>query len=64
LETYGIKAKAYKSDAGDFKAADELVTAVVSEFGTIDVLVNNAGITRDTLLMRMSEQQRHSLIES
>lgn len=57
LQAFGIKAKAYKSDAGDFKAADELVTAVVAEFGTIDVLVNNAGITRDTLLMRMSEQQ-------
>lgn len=57
LQAFGIKAKGYKSDAGDFKAADELVTAVVAEFGTIDVLVNNAGITRDTLLMRMSEQQ-------
>lgn len=57
LSAFGIKAKGYKSDAGNFKAADELVTAVVAEFGTIDVLVNNAGITRDTLLMRMSEQQ-------
>ena len=57
LQALGIKAKGYKSDAGDFKAADELVTNVVTEFGTIDVLVNNAGITRDTLLMRMSEQQ-------
>ncbi len=57
LNALGIKAKGYKSDAGDFKSADELVTAVVAEFGTIDVLVNNAGITRDTLLMRMSEQQ-------
>ncbi len=57
LQSFGVKAKGYKSDAGDFKAADELVTAVVAEFGTIDVLVNNAGITRDTLLMRMSEQQ-------
>jgi 3-oxoacyl-[acyl-carrier protein] reductase len=57
LEAFGIKAKGYKSDAGNFKAADELVTAVVADFGTIDVLVNNAGITRDTLLMRMSEQQ-------
>ena len=57
LNALGIKAKGYKSDAGDFKAADELVNAVVAEFGTIDVLVNNAGITRDTLLMRMSEQQ-------
>lgn len=57
LATFGVKAKAYKSDAGDFKAADDLVNQVVADFGTIDVLVNNAGITRDTLLMRMSEQQ-------
>jgi len=57
LATHGIKAKGYRSDAADFKAAEELVNAVVAEFGTIDVLVNNAGITRDTLLMRMSEQQ-------
>jgi 3-oxoacyl-[acyl-carrier protein] reductase len=57
LEAFGIKAKGYKSDAADFKAAEELVNAVVADFGTIDVLVNNAGITRDTLLMRMSEQQ-------
>lgn len=57
LQALGVKAKGYKSDAGDFKAADELVNQVVTEFGTIDVLVNNAGITRDTLLMRMSEQQ-------
>jgi 3-oxoacyl-[acyl-carrier protein] reductase len=57
LQSFGVKAKGYKSDAGNFKAADDLVNSVVAEFGTIDVLVNNAGITRDTLLMRMSEQQ-------
>jgi 3-oxoacyl-[acyl-carrier protein] reductase len=57
LEAFGIKAKGYRSDAADFKAAEELVNAVVADFGTIDVLVNNAGITRDTLLMRMTEQQ-------
>jgi 3-oxoacyl-[acyl-carrier protein] reductase len=57
LEAYGIKAKGYRSDAADFKAAEELVNAVITDFGTVDVLVNNAGITRDTLLMRMSEQQ-------
>jgi 3-oxoacyl-[acyl-carrier protein] reductase len=57
LEAYGIKAKGYRSDAADFKAAEELVNAVVADFGTVDVLVNNAGITRDTLLMRMTEQQ-------
>ncbi len=64
LEGYGIKAKAYKSDAGNFKAAEELVNAVVTEFGTVDVLVNNAGITKDTLLMRMSEQQWDDVINA
>lgn len=57
LQAMGVKAKGYKSDAGDYKASEDLVNQVVAEFGTIDVLVNNAGITRDTLLMRMSEQQ-------
>lgn len=57
LETFGIKAKGYRSDAADFKAAEELVNAVVADFSAVDVLVNNAGITRDTLLMRMTEQQ-------
>ena len=57
LAASGIKAKGYQSDAGNFKAADELVNGVVADFGTVDVLINNAGITRDTLLMRMSEQQ-------
>jgi len=64
LAAFGIKAKGYKSDAGNFKAADDLVNAVVAEFGTIDVLVNNAGITRDTLLMRMSEQQWDEVINA
>lgn len=64
LASHGIKAKGYKSDAGDYKAAEELVNAVVAEFGTVDVLVNNAGITRDTLLMRMSEQQFDEVIQA
>ncbi len=64
LQAFGVQAKGYKSDAGDFKAADELITAVVADFGTIDVLVNNAGITRDTLLMRMSEQQWDEVINA
>jgi 3-oxoacyl-[acyl-carrier protein] reductase len=57
LQAFGIKAKGYRSDAANFKAAEKLVNAVVADFGTVDVLVNNAGITRDTLLMRMSEEQ-------
>eukprot|EP01041_Mallomonas_annulata_P014285 gene14285-30394_t len=57
LAAYGIKAKGYRSDAADFASAEQLVVDVVADFGTLDVLVNNAGITRDTLLMRMSEEQ-------
>jgi 3-oxoacyl-[acyl-carrier protein] reductase len=57
LAVYGTKIKGYRSDASDYKAAEELVNDVVADFGTIDILINNAGITRDTLLMRMSEEQ-------
>jgi 3-oxoacyl-[acyl-carrier protein] reductase len=64
LEAFGIKAKGYQSDAADFKAADDLVNQVVADFGTVDVLVNNAGITRDTLLMRMTEQQWDEVISA
>lgn len=64
LQAFGIKAKGYKSDAGNFKAAEDLVSAVVEEFGTVDVLVNNAGITKDTLLMRMTEQQWDEVINA
>jgi 3-oxoacyl-[acyl-carrier protein] reductase len=56
LTAFGIKAKGYRSDASDFKAADELVNAVVADFGALDILINNAGITRDNLLMRMTEE--------
>lgn len=64
LEAFGIKARGYRSDAADFKAAEELVNAVAADFGTIEILVNNAGITRDTLLMRMSEQQWDEVINA
>ncbi len=64
LQSFGTKVKGYRSDAADFKAAEELVNAVVADFGTIDVLVNNAGITRDTLLMRMNEQQWDEVINA
>lgn len=56
LAAFGIKAKGYRSDASDFKAAEELVNAVVADFGALDILINNAGITRDNLLMRMTEE--------
>lgn len=57
LESYGVKAKGYVSDASDLNSSLEFVKAVAEEFGRIDILVNNAGITRDNLLMRMSEDQ-------
>jgi 3-oxoacyl-[acyl-carrier protein] reductase len=57
LAVNGGVAKGFKSDASKFDDAQKLVDDVVSEFGQIDVLVNNAGITRDTLLMRMTEDQ-------
>jgi 3-oxoacyl-[acyl-carrier protein] reductase len=64
LTANGGIAKGFKSNAGDFEAAQQLVDDVVAEFGTVDVLVNNAGITRDTLLMRMSEEQWDEVINT
>ena len=56
LSAMGIKAKGYKSNAADFNEAQKLVDDVMSEFGNVDILINNAGITKDNLLMRMSEE--------
>jgi len=57
LSTFGVKAKGYASDASSFADSDKLVNDVMADFGAINVLVNNAGITRDNLLMRMSEAE-------
>lgn len=62
LSASGGRVKGYRSDASDNKAAEELITAVVADFGKIDVVINNAGITRDGLLMRMSEEQWDTVI--
>ena len=56
LAAKGIKAKGFRSDASDYQAAQDLIAGVVEEFGSMDVLINNAGITKDNLLMRMSEE--------
>lgn len=63
LKSYGVKVKGYQSNAADFEAAQELATNVLKEFGSIDVLVNNAGITKDNLLMRISEDDFDKVIE-
>jgi 3-oxoacyl-[acyl-carrier protein] reductase len=63
LQALGVKAKAYKSDASLMKDAEELVKDVLENFESIDVLVNNAGITKDNLLMRMSEEDFNRVLE-
>lgn len=56
-EKYGVKVKGYRSDAAQFAATEQLTANVLADFGRIDVLINNAGITRDNLLLRINEQQ-------
>ena len=64
IESLGSQGLAVKSDASSFDAAKELCDAAMTKFSTIDVVVNNAGITRDTLLMRMSEEQWDEVINN
>lgn len=64
LRQKGVTAEAYQSDAANFEAANKLIADVAAKFGTIDVLINNAGITRDGLLMRMSEEQWDEVMET
>ncbi len=62
LEAKGIKAKGYRSDASDFAAAEQLISEVVADFGSLDILINNAGITKDNLMMRMTEEMWDQVI--
>jgi len=63
LQKMGVKAKGYRSNAADFDVAQELVLDIQKEFDSIDVLINNAGITKDNLLMRISEEDFDKVIE-
>ncbi len=63
LQVFGTKVKGYRSDASKFDEADKLIQSIVSDFGTLDVVVNNAGITKDGLLMRMSEENWDDVID-
>ena len=63
LQALGVQAKGYQSNAADFTQAQELVENVLADFSTIDVLINNAGITKDNLLMRISEEDFDKVIE-
>lgn len=57
IAALGVKVKAYASNAANFEDTHKVVEAIVADFGKVDILINNAGITRDGLMMRMSEQQ-------
>ncbi len=63
LKKEGVKAKAYKSDASNYQQSQELAEEVVKDFGSIDILINNAGITKDNLLMRITEEDFDKVIE-
>src|SRR5690349_23044525 len=58
LKALGVKAKAYKSNAGVYAESEAMVNDVVKEFGTIDICVNNAGISKDNLLLRLRSEER------
>lgn len=63
LQQYGTKVKGYRSDASKMEDAESLITQVVEDFGGVHIVVNNAGITKDTLLMRMTEEDFNRVIE-
>ncbi|HSZ87450.1 MAG TPA: 3-oxoacyl-[acyl-carrier-protein] reductase [Puia sp.] len=63
LKNFGVKAKAYKSNAAIFSECETFVNDVLKEFGTVDVCVNNAGISKDNLLLRMSPEQWDEVIK-
>ncbi len=63
LSNLGVKAKAYMSNAASFEDAEKLVSQVLEDFETVDILINNAGITKDNLLMRMSEEDFDSVVD-
>ncbi|MBE7177945.1 MAG: 3-oxoacyl-[acyl-carrier-protein] reductase [Mucilaginibacter polytrichastri] len=64
LQQFGTKVKGYRSDAADFQQAEELVNAVAADLGGLDIVVNNAGITKDGLLLRMNEEQWDAVINT
>jgi len=63
LESFGIKAKGYQSNAANFDAAQDLIKEVLEDFDSLEILINNAGITKDNLLMRISEEDFDKVIE-
>lgn len=64
LKALGVRAKAYQTNAGDYAACETMVNDVVKEFGTVDICVNNAGISKDNLLLRLSPEQWDDVINT
>lgn len=64
LTAMGVSARGYRSDAGDYKAAEQLAADVVKDFGTIDICVNNAGISKDNLLLRLTPDQWDEVLQA
>ena len=63
LGSMGVKAKAYQVNAGDYYACENMVNDVLKEFGQVDICVNNAGISKDNLLLRMTPEQWNEVIQ-
>jgi 3-oxoacyl-[acyl-carrier protein] reductase len=63
LQSGGTKVKGYRSDASKFEEAEQLIESIVADFGTLDIVVNNAGITKDGLLMRMTEENWDEVLD-
>lgn len=64
LAAFGVKAKAYRSDAGDYAASEQMAADVAKDFGAIDICVNNAGISKDNLLMRLTPEQWDDVMQA
>ena len=64
LTALGVKVKAYQSNAGDYTACESFVTDVLATFGAVDICVNNAGISKDNLLMRMTPEQWDDVMQT
>ena len=64
LTAMGVKARAYQSNAGDYAACENFVTDVLTTFGAIDICVNNAGISKDNLLLRMTPEQWDDVMQT
>ena len=63
LQSFGVKAKGYKSNAGSYEDSEKFVNEVLEEHGTVDVCINNAGISKDSLLLRLNSAQWDEVME-